>query len=516
MATTLGFKNIIDKAEWRPVGLAAGTQAAGGSLTGDLRTTAARVPMVYCLRSATAFDVYNPISDDWLTLASPGLSGTFGAGAGAVQMPSHGPKGVLAGGNTTTTVVISTALAAAVGVNSLANKGDSAGYVIRIIGNSAGGSGKVEERFITANTAGTAPTITLDSALTFTPQTGDGYEILAGRVYLMSAGVSAAGCWKFYDIATNSFSGNLATTNLPATLNTDSSFIGLDEGHVPYDVDAATGFLGTLTATASSSTTITGQAAAGDATVLANEYRNFQIRIVEDTGTPTAAGQRRNITSHTAGGSPVYTVPSWTVTPSSTAKFVIENNGDRILYWGSGQTATYTYNSTANTWDTSTFGARSAAHVAGSVAGHACTIRPDGPKNARHSHVYVLRSGAIIDLFDIAGGTNGLWTANIPYGNGAHTMTIVGAGTCVEADPYTDQGRYFLVNSAASNRFVKFDMLNRVLLPGFQLRYAQGGALTGGRMARTQFTDGAVKIQFFYIWRATGQEVFELLVPPRS
>ena len=68
-----------------------------------------------------------------------------------------------------------------------------------------------------------------------------------------------------------------------------------------------------------------------------NEYRNFQIRIVEDTVNPTAVGQRRNITSHTAGASPVYTVPAWTVTPSANANFVIENNGDRILLWASAQ-----------------------------------------------------------------------------------------------------------------------------------------------------------------------------------
>ena len=74
--------------------------------------------------------------------------------------------------------------------------------------------------------------------------------------------------------------------------------------------------------------------------VLANEYRNFQIRIVQDTVNPTAVGQRRNITSHTAGASPVYTVPAWTVTPSANAIFVIENNGDRILYWGSASSST--------------------------------------------------------------------------------------------------------------------------------------------------------------------------------
>ena len=44
---------------------------------------------------------------------------------------------------------------------------------------------------------------------------------------MLSAGTLAAGVWKYYDIATNSYSGNLATTNLPATINSDSNAVAL-------------------------------------------------------------------------------------------------------------------------------------------------------------------------------------------------------------------------------------------------------------------------------------------------
>lgn len=44
----------------------------------------------------------------------------------------------------------------------------------------------------------------------------------------------------------------------------------------------------------------THSAFAGDSLVQANEYRNFQIRIVQDLVNPTAVGQRRVIASHTA------------------------------------------------------------------------------------------------------------------------------------------------------------------------------------------------------------------------
>lgn len=209
MPTTLGFKPLIDLPEWRPIANAGAASAAGTQLVAGLRNNSDRGAYVYMLVNATTLWAYDVEDDDWFQLASPGLTGTFGAGAGAVMMPSQGPRGTLAAGGTTTSVVLSTALPAAVAPNQLANKGNSNGFKIRIIGNSAGGSGKVEERYIIGNTGGTTPTLYLDSALSFTPANGDGYEILSGRLFMSSAGTLAAGCWKYYDIATNSFSGIL-------------------------------------------------------------------------------------------------------------------------------------------------------------------------------------------------------------------------------------------------------------------------------------------------------------------
>jgi hypothetical protein len=266
-----------------------------------------------------------------------------------------------------------------------------------------------------------------------------------------------------------------------------------------------------LTATASAATSITGTVAGADAGVLANEYRNFQVRIVEDTATPSAVGQRRNITSHTAGASPVYTVPAWTVTPSANAKFVIELNGDRILYWGSGSSNTHTYNITANTWDTTTFAARSAAHAAGSVAMPSFFIRPDAQKLSRNRYVYVLRggAGAVMDMFDIAGAATGAWTAAIVYGGSGTTFTT---GTCATPDPYTSGGRFSFINVSGTQRSMKFDVKNRVLSPAFYLRYPMGTAVVGGRMATAMFVDGATKLTFVMLQRMAGAEVFEIAV----
>lgn len=511
MPTTLAFKPLIDLPEWRPIANAPAASAAGSQLVAGLRNNSDRGAYVYFLNANTGLYAYDVEDDDWMQLASPALAGTFGAGAGAVMMPAWGPRGVLAGGNTTTSVVLSTALPAAVAPNQLANKGNSNGFKIRIIGNSAGGSGKTEFANIIGNTGGTTPTIYLDTPLSFTPQAGDAYEIRSGRLYLLGAGAAAAGQWKYYDIATNSFSANLSITNLPATINTDSSFLGLDESYVPHDADPGEGYLGILAATATAATSIMGTVAGADAGVLANEYRNFQIRIVEDTVTPTAVGQRRNITSHTAGASPVYTVPAWTVTPSANAKFVIENNGDRILLWSSASSSTFTYNIAANTWDTTTFAARSAAHAAGSIACPSFFIRPDAQKLSRNSYVFVFRGGvgAVMDLFDVAGGATGLWTAAIVYGGSGMTFTT---GTTFTPDPYTGNGRFAFINPNGGQRCLKFDVKNRVLSPAFYLRYPMGTAAVGQRMATAMFVDGDTKLVFILLQRMAGAEVFEMAV----
>jgi len=325
--------------------------AAGLGMATDLRNDITRNPFVYSLVSATVLNRYNIIQKASEFIVSPALAGTFGAGAGAVFAPSLGLNGTITTGATSTTIPTSTTVTA-VGVNMLANRGGgSYGFRIRITGFA---SGKIEERWITGNTGGTTPTFLLDTALSFTPANGDRYEVLAGRVFMLSAGALAAGIWKSYEVSTNTLA-TLSGTNLASTISTDFSSVALDEQYVPFDRKPGEGFiigagtynggaLGCLTATAIAASTITGQAAAGDATVLANEYRNFQIRIVEDTVNPTAVGQRRIIASHTAGASPVYTLgAAWSVNPSTNAKFVIEFP-NLILLWSSGTAVTYTYN----------------------------------------------------------------------------------------------------------------------------------------------------------------------------
>lgn len=503
MATTLNFKLGIDIPQWRPISPLTAATGAGMSLAWDHRSDATRVPYIYFLRSATALEVYSPIADDWIVLASPALTGTFGAGATAIFHPSQGPRGVIAAGSTTTTVPLTTALPAAVGLNQLANKGDGVGFRIRIIGNSAGSSGKIEERWIIGNTAGTTPTLTLDTPLSFTPASGDAYEILSGRVFMLSAGVLAAGMWKYYDVATNSYSGNLATTNLPATVSTDTNGLVLSELHVSYDRTPGTGFvsggatyngatMNAIQATAAAAGTITGSGMPAD--LRTNEYRNFQVRIVEDTTTPTSVGQRRVIASHTSGATGVFTLGSnWTVTPSSSAKFVIENNDDLILLRSSISVSVYSYSISGNAWSTVTFTASGNTSGQGVVFEQAFGIARDPTHNRLHGHLFCIRGGAFptIDLFDITASAAGTWSLDIAYGNKSQTFTT---GTSAAYDPTTCGGKFLHVNVNGTQRFTRFNMLTGLMEPGTYLRFPEGSAVAGQKCAMALFIDGATKL----------------------
>jgi len=523
MTTTINYKDLIDLPTWRPTAPAPTATSAGTAICGDLRGSDTRGVNLYYLASNALLYKYNFFNNEWIALASPAITNALAAGSDMIHVPHIGPQGTLAAGSTSTSVVLSTALPAAVAANQLANRGDGTGYKIRIIGKSAGGSGKTEEAFITGNTAGTTPTIYLDRTLTFTPASTDGYELLSGKLYILGTGAIGSGTFRSYDIATNSYA-TLAQTNLPTTISTDSHMVATSESYNPKSKKCGEGIItgtgtynnavyGCLTATASSSTTITGQATGGDSVVFANEYRNFQIRIVEDTAIPTAVGQRRNITSHTAGTSPVYTVPTWTVTPSSNAKYVLEYNGDRILLFTTGNGNTYNYSISGNAWDVSTTWAVRGANMGAGCCGHFAFGAERDPNGIfRHSQLFSIRGGNVntIDVFDIAGATTGSWSLDIAYGNKG--LTSFTTGTCGVAAPNSQGGRYYYMNLNGTQRNMRFDMVNRRLEPYGYLEYPQSTATVGRRVAMPYFYDGTTAIPFFTLQRSTGAEMFQTAI----
>jgi hypothetical protein len=551
MATTVAVKAGIDIWTWRsmnpPVlhGSSVGTSGFEGCY--DMRNDASRDPYYYFTTSAAitpgtdaGLVRYNPILDGFDSIQTGGIfpiSAVAGFGNRTsgflAHQPTRGPRGTLAAGGTASVVILTTALPTAVGVNQLANKGDGVGYKIRIIGNHAGGAGKTEEAYIIANTGGTTPTITLDRTLSFTPASGDAYEFLSGRVYNIN---STAASSRSYDILTGTIAA-IATVNAP-TLTTDACGLWLDEGLTPATRQPGEGFVvgaGTynnaamlcLTATASAAGTLTGQAASGDATVLANEYRNFQIRIVEDTGTPTAVGQRRKITSHTGpGGSPVYTLASnWTVTPSATAKYVIEYPNEFIVFTGAGtNTTTYVSDAvgaaSADTWSTATYAARSTTggvgmNVTGMWGATPIYDLPSAPTaKLVHPSLFIFFRGNVTmttDLFDIAGAATGAWTNGLQADHNRWTGTQgfqrITTGCRLVYDPATLSGRYAyllmhgqadnsaLTQSTITSALLRYDLISRqyVGMVGIPAQFVTVGSGSKA-MWMNLFIDGSTKI----------------------
>ncbi len=517
MANT--FKKVIDTLVWRQTPPMPNAHAAAVSVCNDLRNDLSRNPFVYQLVSAAILNRFNIVTKGSALAANPGLGGTFGAGSASAFIPSFGLQGTIAVGSTTTSVVLSTALPTAVGVNMLANRGGSGeyGYKLRIIDNAVGGSGKTAERYITGNTGGTAPTITVLSSFGFTPTTGARYEIVAGRVAMLGAGVTAATSWRSFEVATNTLA-SMGTTNLPATIGTDSSLMVLDEQYVPFDNSPGDGMIKgaynydtgliaryALTATATGASSITGQATLGDAVVAVNEYRNFQIRVVEDTTNVTAVGQRRIIASHTAGPSPVYTLgTAWAVTPSSTAKYVIELP-NLCLLRSTATTTVYTYNYTdatinngtnnivANAWSTTYFGVAPAANAAGGMWAPSFGIAPDQNRYARHSFCYFFRgTSATLDVLDIAGSITGTWTGAVVYDGSPGALPATGSGGCYS--PFDNEGRMFYMNlyvASQISQIYRFDVQNRVLSTFTPTDFLQAGAAAvGNRVACYVALDG--------------------------
>lgn len=560
MSTSLNFRDIIDLPEWRVLsqpltGNIAGVASSGNWMAEDLRNNDYASPYVYFNTSASLFFGYNVKNDGWAEFTNAfGLGGSYGVGTNAVFVPSLSPSGLLANsGNTTTKIVLATALPASVGVNQLANRGDGKGHIIRIIGKGSGNSGKIEERHVIANTSGTTPTLILDEPLSFTPgnTNADSYEFLAGSYLLLGTGALAANQFRRYDVLTASLS-SLVTTGLIATVPTSSNImIALDEGYVPanrntyegYLVGAATydtlnsltgGPKGCLTATNSAAGTLTGQAASGDAEVLVNQYRNYQIRIVEDTATPTAVGQRRRISSHTAGASPVYTLnTNWTVTPSATCKYVIENWTENIIALIGGTTTVYNYTHTsytggaaANTWDTSTWAVKgNTSQTTGGFAFHAFGIVADELNSAKASNIFLFRGNTnTFDLLDIAGAATGSWTQGLSVVDWTGTQYDVITTLdyqCSAYNPHTQKGRYFYffpgtATSTTSNQrnAARFDAISFKMEKIAGMKMVSGATSISARFGFTSlFQDGTTKVAFWNTGRPlSGLDFWQLML----
>jgi len=564
MSTTVDYKYLIDLPEWRalsqPLAASSGgvIGTSGTSMAIDMRCRDYAHPMVYFMGSGAIMYNYHIKNDGWHIIASTGITGTAGQGATSVFCPTLGQRGTIgtaAGGNTTTRFALTTALTANVIANQLSNRGDGLGFIVRVIGNAAGSSGKIEERRVAANTAGSSITVWLDKPLSFVPAAGDTYEFLSGSVLFLQTGSFVAGQLRRYDILTNSFSNPITTGILGTIPTTHNQMVALDEQYVPYDRNPGEGQIvgaatydtigdftkGCLTATGSAAGTLTGQSTGGDATVVANQYRNYQIRIVEDLTTPAAVGQRRRISSHTGpGASPVYSLANnWTVTPSATCRFVIENDSDRVLCFFGGQTTIYNFFISANTNPGATLGfdttswvgatTRTTAPVAGGLTWHAFGIKSEAENNIKSSNIISWRGGTsfVYDVFDISASATGSWTNNLSMlqtGNSTGD-NFAGAAEYIyfAYNPHTQGGAYMYTAlggttsvSNAQRTYIRFNSKNGVMEKVAGMKVASGNNSAAGFNCSfcTVFQDGNTKIAFYNTTRllSAGTDFYQLML----
>lgn len=461
MPTTNGNRPILDLKRWEFCAPAPVATQAGACICSSRHF---RQQQLY-VRSNTEAFVYNPGEDGWVTLPSPALAGTFGAGAAAV-----------AGAWSTGATVAAASLTATAGTTSTITTNqtlarDLRGYRIHII--SGPNAGVVLT--ITSNTIGANAVITVPTqGVAFSASTV--YRLLTPRWYVLGAGTLASGSFRVYDYATNTWQ-TLAHAGLPATVGTDSKLIA-----TPSIVDDQFRQFATGTATSATGTTLvqTGK------TWTASQWINSQVRITGGTG----AGQIRTITANTAD---TLTVATWTVTPDATSTYAIEGNDNFLYYMGNNAVTLIRYDITANTWTTLSPGvARGAAPGVG-MSGHWIHNVSEADWNNESSilngrFIYSFRgaAGGVLDRYDIAANS---WSA-ITYSPSSETFTT---GT-----KYTLHNGRLYITKEATGRWFAFDIARSELFPWGTMLYPQGAAVVGDSSFDVIYKDGATEIFYVY------------------
>ncbi|MCA3108453.1 MAG: hypothetical protein IOD09_20580 [Rhodocyclaceae bacterium] len=475
MPTTNGNRKILDLKRWE---FCAPSPVA--SVTGSFIVSSRNFRQQQMLiTSNTAAAIYNPSEDGWVTLPSPALAGTFGAGASGTAGAwstgaTVGAASLTATAGTTSTITTNQTLAR-----------DLRGYKVHIL--AGPNPGAVLD--IVSNTVGTNAVITVATqASAFSASTV--YRLLTPRFYVVGAGTLAAGSFRVYDYATNTWN-TLSQTGLPASIGTDGKLIA-----TPSIVDGAFKSFATGTATSATGTTMTQTGK----TWAASQWVNSQVRITGGTG----AGQIRAITANTAD---TLTVATWTTNPDATSTYAIEGNDNFLYYMGNGAVTLYRYDITANTWSTLSPGVARGGGPGAGMSGHWVHSAPEADWNAESAiingrYIYSFRgaAGALLDRYDIAGNA---WAA-ITYS--PNTETFAG-GT-----KYALHNGDLYIQKEATGRWFAYNFARSELFPWSTMLYPQGAALLGDTAFDVIYEDGATDIFYVYMLLNTSTVLLRQMV----
>ena len=546
---------VLDRKEWQmmtPAPIATGASyfvIAPPSYLVNTLAIGSNYPAMYVCSATTAY-LYYQGQDAWSQIPSPALAGTFGAGACGAFSPWS--ITYTANGGSTTTVTV------AAGTYNLSSS--VLGKTIEFI---SAGTATGQRRIVTAvdAAAGTGTIIlTLDSAVATAVLNTHTFRIASGRYFVMSAGTTAAGSWKVFDLGTHTWQASLATATFAATWATDGRAVcTARHATVQYNGSAASGSTTTLVDSAAAwnvnqwagsfvltvsgtgagqclkilsntATTLTfataptapaaatvyqiralgalsvGVATGGSATTLinaakawtVNQWTNYQVRIVSGTG----AGQKSKIASNTATTLTIATG----ATIDTTSVYEIEPLEDSIYVIGNSAVTAYLYGIAANTWSVvaPTTARAAAPAVAASLDFVSATNDPlwasetaaIGIQEGRYLYSFRGGAAATLDRFDIAGGTAGA-------GAWAAITYPVATETFTTGSSVCYSGRYLIARKDATNRFFRYDIPGNEFIGLNTDLYPDGAALLGNKMwARS--LDGSEQLTWLYSLANTG------------
>lgn len=466
MATTNGNRKILDLKRWEFVTPA---PVATSAATYVVSSRHYRQQQLYVTSNTVAY-LYNPLEDGWTQVPSPALVGTFGAGSAGV-----------AGSFSTGVTVAAASLTATAGTTTSITTNqtiarDLRGYSVYFVGGTNAGKLKT----IASNTIGANSVITFEGAAEATAfDNSSQYRLKTPVFYCVNPGTPAAGTFKKYDFATNTWT-NLAQTGLPANISTDSRLIS-----TPAWIDTGFQSFATGTATSGTSTTLTNSAK----NWATNQWTNYQLRITGGTG----AGQIRTVASNTGT---VLTVSSaFSPTPDSTSTYSLEGNDDFIYYIGSNAVTLYRYSIYSNTWSTITPGTARAAAPTTGLSGHWIWGSSDSAWTDENSiingrRIYSFRGGAgtILDYYDIAANT---WVNGLTYAPATETFTT---GT-----KYIYNGNFIYLQKDATGRWFRHNVVTSEQDGWNTMTYTQGAAVLGDTAFDVTYRDGATEIVYAYM-----------------
>ena len=464
MTTTNGNRKILDLKRWEMLTPAPQATAAAHFIVSSRHYQQQEM----LISSNTVAQIYDPREDGWVSLPSPALAGTFGAGACGVAGSfstgtTAGASFLTATAGTTTTITTNQTLAR-----------DLRGYSVFFVGGTNVGKLKT----IASNTIGASAVITFTGAEATAFDATSQYRLMTPVFFVLGAGTLASGSFKRYDFATNTWV-TLVNTGLPASWGTDGRLIS-----TPSWLDLGFKSFATGTATAGASTTLTNSAKSWTT----NQWANAQLRITAGTG----AGQIRTVASNT--GTVITVSSAWTTTPDATSQYSIEGNDDYIYAIGNNAVTMYRYSISANSWSTLSPGVARGGAPGAAASGHwihsvsaSDWNNESAIINGRYIYSFRGNAGALLDRYDIAANS---WAA-LTYSPATETFTT---GT---KWIYSKDAIY--IQKDATGRWFRYDIALASMDGWTTMLYPNGTAVLGDTAFDVTYRDGAIEIDYMHI-----------------